>query len=180
MTRSSINLIESKTAENPQLTKADAVLKRISYIAVITLVISGLLVGGLFTYLQLRETQVKNQADTIIAGITQDSAKEGLLTAIKERITVIDKILAGKKHVNTLFTLITDIVPPGNLTTVSLDDAGKVTIVASVASVPEAVTMVDSVLTLGTTGKLTKAALGSFGLSQESGLEISLSFVPVL
>ena len=180
VTTGSINLIHSKANENPHLDAITSVLRRVSYAAVITLVLSGILVGAIYAFLQASSTQLEIKNDTLKATVSGDSPKEGILLAIKQRIAVIDKIMASQKDMDKLFGIISEITPVGNLKSLSIDDNNKTTISVQVATISDAVTMVDTLLNLATSGSVTKASLLTFSLTKDQGFNISFSFVPIL
>lgn len=147
---------------------------------VLTLVFSGFLVGGIYLFLQNRQTQLTTQHDSQFTLVSQDAAKEGLLGALKGRAAVIDKIMATQKKTDALFDLVNSVVPQGSLIGLSLDDSNKAVIDTQVRTLQDAVVMVDSLLRLGNEGKLTKPELLSLALSKQGGFEILLAFVPTL
>lgn len=179
-TTDNINLIQTKTNVNPQVKAISDIIQKASYWAVGTLIIAGLLVGGIYAYLTFQGTSLRTQKDELVSQVTQDAKKEGLLLSIRQRIGVIDKVTANQKHIDKLFSVIDTVVPLGSLKSLTLDDSDKATFVAGVGSISDAVSMVDALLKQGENGTVSKTQLESFALSDISGFEISLSFVPTL
>ncbi len=173
----SINLIPATIENTPEFVGVYELLRRISYGGLILFIASGLITGGVFAYLSARQTNLLTQKDSLTATINQYSIKEGLLLTAKQRVVVIDKIVAGQKDFSKLFGTVGNIVSSGQLVSLSLDDTNRVVLVAHVNSLTDAITVVDTLLKTAESHMLTRPELIAFSLSKDGGFDESLSFV---
>lgn len=174
----SINLIPTTIENTPELAVFFGILQKVTVGSLMLLIGSGLIVAGTFAYFSAVHTRLLGEKDRIVATINQQSIKEGLLLSAKQRIEVIDKIVAAQKHFTTLFAIVGDLRAVGILTSLTLDDTDTATMTVLVNTIEDAVSLVDALLAHEKSHTLTKPALASFALSKDGGFALSVSFVP--
>lgn len=175
-----INLISTTVERNPELENVTMILRRLSYGGLILLIASGAIVGGLFGYLTIQRDALTGDKKDLSATIAQESTKEGLLLAVKERAAVVKKVAGSQKQISPLFVLVGQLSPPGPIQTISYDDNGTALVITSLSSIGDAATLVNSLLTLVESHRAEKPKLVSLSLSKQGTIELSVSFVPVL
>jgi len=172
-----INLITTTIETAPEFAGYFKILQKVSYTSLIVLIVSGVIVGSIFAYVSSRQSALRTEKNTLLAQINRQSVTEGLLLAVKQRVAVIDKILAGKQGVEPLFAIVDGVAAVGKPVSLLLDEFKTVTIVVHVGSVGEAITVADGILEKAKTNVITKPALASFTVNKEGGFDMGISFV---
>ena len=80
-----INLIRAKIAMSPQAEMVTVLFRKLSLWALAILIVSGVLVSGIFYYLQVRRDQLIHTQQQLSQVISQSETKEGLLVSVKQR-----------------------------------------------------------------------------------------------
>jgi hypothetical protein len=179
-TTQSINLIKTPINEIPLLAGMIPVLKRMAFICLTSLIISGLAAGGVYYYFFTLENTRIAQKNALVESVSQDSKKEGLLLAVKQRAAIVSSLTAGQKNISAFFNLLTQFITPEQMETITMSDNNKVIIGANTATIGDAVTLVDALLKTVDAGKVSKPDLVLFNLAKNGGFKISVSFVPIL
>lgn len=175
-----INLFSTTVEKNPELERITTILRQVSYGGLILLIASGLIVGGLFGYLTIQRDSLTNSKADLTTTIAQQSTKEGLLLAVKERASVVKKVMGLQKKIDPLFSDISQIVVQGQIGSISLDDNNTVLVVANSGSVRDAAKIVSALLGLTNGQKVNNPKLVSLTLSKDGSIDVAVSFVPVL
>lgn len=179
-TRGGINLIAVQQNEYPGLPEATRVVTNAAYGSLLILVVAGLATGAAYSYFSQKQQQVLTDQTAITQSVSNDSLKEGLLLAVKQRSAVSQKLLGSKKDTDAIFSLIAIFIPPSSLSSITIDDTDKTIMSAHVASISEAVPVVDGLLAAVDAGKASKPILEKFILTKDGGLDLTMSFVPIL
>ncbi len=177
MTRRTINLIKTKTSVLPELEVAETYLRKAGSFLVISLVVSGLIVGGVFVYLSLSLERTQQDKQTLTRSITESSVKEGLLAAIKARSVIAGNIIGNQKPVARLFDTIAATAPSTNLASVSFDENSEVVIAVRAQSLDEVMVIANALIKQQEERRVNNPKLVSLTLSREGTIEASFSFV---
>lgn len=110
--------------------------------------------------------------------INQQSDKEGILLSLKDRTGIAAKALAAGRPWGDLFPLLTSISGSG-FTSVSADEAGKVTAELNVGSVEQAAEIVTTIQNLAQDRALRSPQLSSFVIAESGVIRLSLTFIPI-
>lgn len=175
-----INLIRTKTTIPPELEVLALWLGRISTFTLIGLIITGVITGGIFFYVQLRVNTLTDRKDALIQQVTQETTKEGLLLATKSRSGIVDKLLQTKKPLEQILDTVTRFVSKEQLIALTYDDTGRTVIRAHASSLDEVVVMVDGLVKEVTAKRLRQAQLVSLMFESSGGMQVSFSFTTIL
>lgn len=179
-TTKSINFIKSPINEIPLLAGMIPILKRMAGICLAALVISGIIAGGVYYYFFTLENTRIAQKNALVESVSQDSKKEGLLLAVKQRSAIVSSLTSGQKNMTAFFDILGQFITPEQLETVTMSDNNKVMVGAKTATIGDAVTLVESLLKTVDSGKVSKPDLVLFNLAKNGEFKISVSFVPML
>lgn len=174
-----INLIQTKSATSAQTEIVATVLRRISLWTLATLIVGGVAVSGIFYYVRAREEQLAQTKLQLTRTITQNATKEGLLASVKQRAGQITKILAVQKPVSTVFDVLVPFVSPGQISSVSLDETNKVSLMIHTQSITEAVSITDALVRETILNTVRSPQLISLVLGKDGGIDIGVSFIAV-
>jgi len=176
-----INLIRTKTAISPQLEIVTTLFRKLSLWALALLIVSGILVSGIFFYLQIREQQMANTRQQLSQAIAQSTTKEGLLFAVKQRGVLTNKILGVQQPVGKVFDTLSTFSTLGQMTAVSLDDHNKVLLAIHAQSITDVISIVDALIKQTTSNHTRAPQLVSLLLSPENkgGVDVILSFIAI-
>lgn len=174
-----INLIQTKIEINAQTEIVTVLLRRISLWALALLIVSGLIVSGIFYYVRARDEQLTRTKLQLSQIVTENFTKEGLLASIKQRTAQITKILGVQKPVKNVFDILVLLGPPDQISSVSLDDANKVSLMISARSITEAVSVSDALVRETFLKRVRSPQLISFVLGKDGGIDIGVSFIAV-
>ena len=175
-----INLIRTKTATSPQLDMVTALLRTLSLWALSVLMVSGIIVSGIFYYLRGREQELTNVKQQISATITQNTTKEGLLLTLKQRVSLTGKVLGVQHPVGKVFDMLATFISPGQMSSVSVDDHNKVILTVRAQSIADVVSIADTLVNQAAAKTVRAPQLVSLSLGHTGGVDVTLSFVIVL
>jgi hypothetical protein len=174
-----INLIRTKTALSPQVEMAAAYLRKLSLWALVILIVSGVVVSGIFYYLRVRQDQLVNTHRQLSESITQNTTKEGLLFTVKQRAALTNKILGIQQPVSKVFDTLSTVNTSGQMTDVSLDDHNTVLLTIHAESITDVVTIADALMGQVKENRVRSPQLVSLSLGKSGGVDVSLSFIAV-
>lgn len=175
----SINLIRTKTTTSPQVEMVTTLFRKLSLWALALLIVSGVLVSGIFFYLQNREQQLVNTQRQLSQSIAQSTTKEGLLVALKHRAALTNKILGVQQPVGKVFDTLSTFVSPGQMTSISIDDHNKVLLGIHAQSITDVISVVDSLIKQMTANHARAPQLVSLSLGRIGDVDVTLSFIAV-
>lgn len=174
-----INLIRAKTAMSSQSGMVMVLFRKLSLWALAILIGSGVLVSGMFYYLQVRHEQLIHTQQQLLEVISQSTAKEGLLVSVKQRSALTNKILGVQHPVGKVFDTVGAIISAGQTSGISFDDRNTVALTIHAQSITDVISITDTLIKQ-TTANLVKAPqLVSFTLGKDGGVDVGLSFIAV-
>ena len=179
-TLGSINLLKSKTVSSSFPLGVEESFRRFSLISVTVLFVIGLFVSGAFFYFRLQHDVLVDKRNSFANEIINYSVKEGLNTAIKERLSVTEKIMNAQRPYATLLDSIGIVAAPGKLTSISVDETGRTRISIKSTNIEETLDMINALISLTKQGKIKGPDLTSFQFGKADDILFSVSFVPVL
>lgn len=174
-----INLIRTKTAMSPQAGMVAELLRKLSLWSLAILIVSGVVVSGIFYYLRVREEQLANTKRQLSESIAQSTTKEGLLVSVKQHVALMNKILGVQQPVSKVFDTLAAFSTPGQMTAVSLDDHYKVSLMIHAQSITDVVSITDALIKQTTINRVRAPQLVSLSLGKDGGVDVGLSFIAV-
>jgi hypothetical protein len=161
---------------SPQTEMMTSLLKKISLWALIVLIGSGMVVAGVFYYLQIRRDQVMNTEQQLSQDISQQVTTEGLLMSVKRQVTLINVVLGVQKPVGRLLTILETFISPSQLSSVSLDDQGVVLLTVKTSSITDVVSIVDALTNSSLGNTVRSPQLVSLSVTDSGNIAVVLSF----
>ena len=174
-----INLIRTKTTMSPQVGMVTALLQKLSLWALAVLIVSGIIVSGVFYALRIRQQQMVNTQQQLSQAIAQSTTKEGLLFAMKQRMALMNKILGVQQPVGKVFDTLSTFTTAGQITAVSLGDHNKVSLMIHAQAIADVVSITDALVGQTAVNHAREPQLVSFTLGQDGGVDVGLSFIAV-
>ncbi|MCX6792343.1 MAG: hypothetical protein NT149_04905 [Candidatus Gottesmanbacteria bacterium] len=174
-----INLIPIKQEESPQTGMAIALLRRLSFWALVIFIVSGIAVGGMYYYMQIRYEQLVKTKQELSQIVSQSAAKEGLLASVKQRTALIAKIMGVQPPVGNVFDMLVSFVSPGQITGVSVDEKHTVSLSIHAASIDEVISITDTLIKQTTAHRVRAPQLVSLTFGRTGGFDIGVSFIAV-
>lgn len=174
-----INLIKTATEFSGEFMVLQERLRLGSVIATGALLLVGLILGGMYFFLQTRLTTLKAQESTLTSTLTKSSVKEGLYLSFKDRVSIVSKVMKLQMpHAGVLNSLRT-IAPAGALSAFSVDEKNTVTTSITVSSVEDLGTFVANILKVAKSGGIKNPILEGVTLEKGGTFKMTLSFVGV-
>lgn len=130
-------------------------------------------------YMQVRERQLTGIEQQVSESIKEQSAKEGLLVALKQRAEVTKKILGVQQQVGKVIDTVGAFVSVGRITNVSLDDHNTVVVTIQASSTSDTVLLVDALIKQAAGKNVRSPELVSLGIGNTGDVELTVSFVEV-
>lgn len=179
MSATEINLLK-RSASSRTFVELEEKLRSASWMALVALLIIGVAIGSAYFYLTNRSAQLSQRKQDLTRQIDTQIVKEGILVSLKERSTIAGKALDAARPWGNLFPLLPAVANPRLMKTLSVDEVGRVTLILGLPSIDEAVTIVNSLVSLTGTKKMRSPQLVSFLVKDDGSVQMGISFIPVL
>lgn len=154
-------------------------LKVIGFVAIgLVAIIGTLTITGFFTFL-FQKNQLEQEEKSLLAKISQQSKKEGLLVSLKQRLPVVEKIIAAQAPWERVIDVISSIAQPPVLTTIEAADKSVIKLTLKASSLEEASAIVIKLIDLTNQNKIKSPQLLGLNLLKDGLIQMSVSFVPV-
>lgn len=178
MSSTDINLIKTKTVGPFPLLALEERLRRVSWVVLLCLLVVGLIIGGSYVWVRQRYRSLEEEKVNLVRQINAGAIKEGILFSIKDRVELLTKVLAVVRPWGKLFPMLERIAPLPALSTVGVDEQGRVSLFLELASIDEAVSAVRSATQLVEEKLLRSPQLTSLSLGENGTVQVGLSFIP--
>jgi hypothetical protein len=175
-----INLIPIKPEESPQNRIVMALFRRLSLWALVIFIVSGIAIGGTYYFMKVRYDQLLSTKQDLSRIVEQNAVKEGLLASVKQRTALITKILGVQLPVGKVFDLLVTVVPPSQITRVTVDEKNNVAVSIHASSIDDVLSITDALIKQATANRVRAPQLVSLAFGRTGGIDIGLSFVAVL
>lgn len=162
-----------------QFSRVEEILRIASLWSLAGLFMVGLIVGSAFLYLRAQTERIQAQRLTIAKEINTQSAKEGLLLSLKDRVGIANKALDAAKPWGEVFSVLSDIAYEEAFSTVSIDETGRVSTGLELASIDETVDVVTNIMALAGERALRTPQMLSFALRDDGHVQLTVSFYPI-
>lgn len=177
-----INLFSSKSNKSPIVQKYEDQLRFIAWIALIFLFTAGAIVGSTYGYVYYKTAQLTEGKQALTRSIAALSVREGLLLALKQRIQIVGNVGKYARPWGGLFPILAAISPAQQYSSLSIDEAGKVTVYLELQSIEEALITAHSVidLAMGDARQLKNPQLLALIYREDGTVQLGVSFFPIL
>lgn len=179
MSDTQINLIKKDVGAMSQFSHLEDVLRKTALWFLGVLFIFGLSVSVVFFVFRSKVEQIEARKVELVREINAQSAKEGILLALKERIGIAGKALDAAKPWGKLFTIMGRINDPSSFSSISIDETGRVSTSLELVSVDDAVTTITNVMSLSRDRSLKSPQMLGFTFREDGNIQLSLSFFPI-
>jgi len=181
MANTEINLLHRRVGPDEEgLAHLESSLKIAAWWSLIALLGIGIIVGTIFVVLSTRIQQLERGKAQLIQQINAQSVKEGILLSLKQRTIIAGKALDAARPWGNLFPMLTQITDSANYRSLTIDDAGKVSVQLTLTSVDDAVIAVSNIIALTQQGTVKLPQMLVFTASDDGSVQMGMSFVPVL
>lgn len=178
MAISDINLIKAHTEFSPELITIERRLKTASFIAIMSLLVGGLLVGGTYFFLQARLESLKQEEHRLMDSLSRTSQKEGLYLSLKDRVSLVSKVVAQQISQADVLPILGRIAPPGqSVAGFSVDEKRSVSVGIVATSVEDLAASVTRVVEEAKSQHIRNPVLEGVTLTKEGAFRMALSFV---
>lgn len=140
----------------------------------------GIIIGSTFFFLKARSGQMSSENTQMGGQIDAQVVKEGILVSLKERSDVAGKALEAVRPWGNLFPILIQIAPATQLKSLSIDETTRVSLLLSLGSVDDAVTVVTNVISLSGLHTVRSPQLLSFSIKDDGTVQMGVSFIPIL
>lgn len=164
---------------SPQAEIVTVLFRKLSLWALVILIGSGVLVSGMFYYLQVRHGKLVHTQQQLSQVISQSTVKEGLLVSVKQRSALMSKILGVQHPVGKVFDTLPTVITSGQMTAIVLDDHNKVLLTIHTQSITDVISITDTLIKQTTANLVRSPQLVSLSLGQDGGVDVGLSFIAV-
>lgn len=175
-----INLISTATGRSPELIRLESIIRKAGIASLIFVIVTGLLIGGTFFFFTVYQASLLSQKNSLIDSINQSALKEALLVSVQQRVSTVKKATADIKSFTPFYTIISQLTPPQNILTITLDDNNRAVLQTHVGTIDDAVKLTDTLLSVVKDGKASKPQLVGFNIQQDGSFDVTLAFVPKL
>lgn len=179
MSDAQINLIKRDVRSMGEFSRLEEVLRIAALWSLAGLFVAGLIIGGLFLILRSRTQQAEEAKVRIVREINTQSAKEGLLLSLKDRIGIAGKALDAAKPWGKLFAVLGEISNAGTFSSISIDETGRVNTALELVSLDDAVSVIGNLMVLSSEKALRTPQMLSFALKDDGAVQLSISFFPI-
>lgn len=179
MSDTQINLIKRDVNAMSKFSRIEDMMRKIASWSLGVLFVVGVVVGGIFFFMQSQLQQTEERKISLVREINAQSAKEGILVALKNRIGIAGKALDAAKPWGNLFTIMDSIASSDSFTSVSIDETGRVSVSLELLSVDDAVIVIMNVMSLSIDRVLKTPQMLSFTFREDGKIILSLSFYPI-
>jgi hypothetical protein len=173
-----INLLKANHNQNAEVMIVESIAQKVAWWGLLSLLVIGLCVGGVYAYAQLSYTQVLQENEKLHEQINAQHTKEGMLITLKKRATITQKVLDVARPWGRLFPLLLRMASPEEFSSFDVDIAGRVSTQFVLPSVDDAITIVRATIALQKENVLKNSELSSLIIKDDGTVRMGISFFP--
>jgi hypothetical protein len=173
-----INLLHTKTSGSPHLTALESQLLIIAYWVTGSVLGVCLILLAVSLYFKREESILTSQKESFIARVSRQKQTEGLLLAIKQRVTVADRVAQTQKPWVRALDIVTQFADPSQLGGIAVDEAGRVQLHVASATFAGIAPIITVLAREKAMGNIREAQLSGLQINDKGGIEIGVAFIP--
>ena len=177
-TKGTINLLRSSSSISPDVIEWEGKFRLVSIISLVLVVVAGFVLGVLYSVLSSQKQSLADDKSRLIQQISAQSRKQALVTNIKFRLGLLDKIFLSKRQWEPVLNVIEEVAKPPNLKSFSISDTKLVSLTLFSDTFEETKMIVDTVLKLSTEKKMRNPTLETLQVDKDGKVQLSVSFFP--
>lgn len=174
--QNTINLLRTKST-SPELLYWANRLRVAGIVSVGALLISGLVLGGVYLFLRKDTERLEQNKSELISRVSQERVKEGLLLSLKQRIGVAAKIQETEHSLGVVLDTVNRIADAKELIAVTSDEKQQIRIIVKTGSVEEAARVIANVLRMVQAKLVINPQLVGLDLGSDGSVRITIAFV---
>ena len=179
MTKSSeINLLKAKTMLTPGMIAIEGQLRTASLTLLLVLFLTGMFFGAGYVILRRQLNIVSVQKQSLITAIGKELQKEGIYTALKDRLIIIGRIIDQQHSWLGVLDLI-DRVTSGAATSFAVNENDEVSLSITNNTLEETLGVVDRILKEVSAKTIANPILESVQYKKDGTVSVSLTFIPI-
>lgn len=175
-----INLIQTKTGISPEIALWQERLRIIAFLSLGVFVAAGLFFGAGFFVIRGQVDKLTKERDEFTAAITTYSNRESLLYSLKKQTGNVKKVTDSQKSWAPVVDLASSIVPLPALSTLSVNDKEEVSLSIKTQSIDESLSIINKLMEAARAGQARQPTIDSLQLDKDSGIRLSVTFLPSL
>lgn len=180
MSNSEINLIQKDVGSFRKLSFVEEKLRMATWWFLGSLLVIGVAIGLSYVLLSARTKALEAKKIDLTRQINSQTVKEGILLSLKDRTVIAGKALDAARQWGKLFPLLGEIANESNYNALSVEESGRVTTTLNLVNIDDAVAVVSNTMILVRDKKMRSPQLGSFTFKEDSSVQLTISFSPVL
>lgn len=176
---SDINLLKAKTVLSPRVLAIEEQL-RVASLVLLFLVLSATLFFGVgYAILQRQHESLSGEKQSLVAAIKGELDKEGLYMSLKDRLTIVGKILEGQRSWLGVLDIIDRVTAVQAKTSFTVSENDEVSLVVTNETLEDTFTMVDRLLSEVSAKTIANPMLDSIQYQMDGTVRVSLTFIPI-
>ncbi len=176
----SINLFDTKASLTPGWQLVEQYLRIARQYMLWSVLIVGIVLVVLYGAIRFRSNQLEIEQKRLSQTIQHQNVKEGMLLALRARITSLNNILNTQFSVAPYIDTTLLLARPPKLTSFSIGDKNTVQISVNLSDIGEAVSMMEEIVKLVDENKIRTPNLTSLTLDKNGDIMMGLSYSVIL
>jgi len=176
----SINLFDTKASLSPGWQLVEQYLRIIRQYLLWSVFIVGLILVVLFSVITFRTNQLEVEQKRLSQTIQNQNVKEGMLLALRARITSLKNILNTQFSVAPYIDTTLLLAWPPKLASFSIGEKNTVQISVNLSDIGEAVSMMEEIVKLVDENKIRTPHLTSLTIDKDGTIMMGLSYSVIL
>lgn len=176
---SDINLLKAKTVLTPQLVAIEGQLRTASLAVLLVLLLTGMFFGVGHVILRRQYNTVSAQKQSLMTAIGRELQKEGFYTSLKDRLTIVGRILEGQRSWLGVLDLIDRVTASGTRTSFTVNENDEVSLGVTNDTLEDTFGVVDRMLAEVAAKTMANPILESVQYQKDGTVRVSLTFTPI-
>jgi len=180
MEDNAINLFQNKVTYSPKLAVIERYLRMTRSIFLLGVLGVGLLTLIVYGIFQFQQRSLETKRQTLYEAVKQDVTKEAMLIALRARVSSLKKIMTYQISIAPYIDTTLLIASPPQLSTFSLGDQNSIHIEVQSETVEQAISVVETVMTLTEEKKIKNPVVTSITLDKNGTVMMGFTYSVVL
>lgn len=173
-----INLLRSSVSISPDVLEWERRLRLLSVIALFFVIGIGVTIGVLFGTVSSQKQSLEARKSRLLQQISVQSKKEALITNMKHRLGLLDRILATSRAWEPVLVSILEVAGAPKLQSLSISDKQIVSLMLIPDTLEDTKTMVDTIVRLSSDKKMRSPMLEALQIDRDGKIQAAVSFLP--
>ena len=175
-----INLFQSKAELSPFWSMIEHTLEKLRIVLIFVFLGVGVSVISLYVFATMQKKTLASQQSQLMTIVTQYADKEIMLRALRARVISLQTIMKQQVSIAPYIDTTLLIAQPPTLTSFSIGEKNSVSISVKMTTMDNAVSLIQTVVTLTNTHKILHPLLTSFSIDKDGTITMGLSYGVIL